>query len=68
MIHTEFYRTREDGVKLYRTYSDDNRYVIQEDTGNVYIEAIDVENSGHTYIEGDVIQEEVEQENLEEYE
>jgi hypothetical protein len=55
MIHTDFYRTREDGVNLYKTYSDDNRYVIQEQTGIQYIEAIDVENSGYTYIEGDVI-------------
>lgn len=51
MIHTDFYRTREDGVNLYRTYSDDNKYIIQEQTGAQYVEAIDIENSGYTYIE-----------------
>ena len=37
-----------------RTYSDEGRYLIRED-GAVYEEAVDVENSGHTYTEGDVI-------------
>lgn len=37
-----------------RTYSDAGRYLIRED-GAIYEEAVDVENSGHTYTEGDVI-------------
>ena len=37
-----------------RTYSNEGRYLIRED-GAVYEEAVDVENSGHTYIEGDII-------------
>lgn len=57
MLVREFYRIREDGVNLYKTYSDDNRYIIQEQTGAQYIEAIDVEGKGYTYIEGDVIEE-----------
>lgn len=61
MIHTEFYRTREDGVNLYRTYSDDNRYIIQEQTGVEYVDAIDVEGKGYTYIEGNVIEKETEE-------
>ena len=50
MIITEFYREREDGVNLYRTYSDQNMYIEQE-TGAIYDSAIDIENSGHTYTE-----------------
>lgn len=56
-IITNYYRTRKDGVKLFRTYSDDGRYVVRED-GTVYTEAIDVENSGHTYTEGDLLPDE----------
>jgi len=52
MIQTEFYRTREDGIKLYRTYSNTNMMIKQE-TGARYDEAIDVEGSGHTYTETD---------------
>lgn len=53
MIVTEFYRTREDGVNLYRTYSDINHYIIQDQTGAKYIGAIDIENRGYTYTESD---------------
>jgi hypothetical protein len=51
MIITEFYTTREDGVNLYRTYSDAGVYIRQE-TGVEYAEAIDVEGM-HTYTETD---------------
>lgn len=51
MIQTELYQTRSDGVKLYRTYSDANMLVRQDQTGAEYSEAIDVENSGYTYTE-----------------
>lgn len=51
MIRTEFYETRMDGVNLYRTYSDTNKRIKQDQTGAVYDEAIDVENSGYTYTE-----------------
>lgn len=53
MIVTEFYRTREDGVNLYKTYSDINHYIIQDQTGAKYTEAIDIENRGYTYTESD---------------
>jgi len=53
MLHTDFYRTREDGVNLYKTYSDINHYIIQDQTGARYDMAIDVENSGYTYTESD---------------
>jgi hypothetical protein len=55
MIHTEFYRTREDGINLYKTYSDNNKYIIQDQTSNKYIDAINIENSGYTYTESDEI-------------
>lgn len=51
MIQTELYQTRPDGVKLYRTYSDANMLIRQDQTGAEYSEAIDVENSGYTYTE-----------------
>ena len=51
MIVKEEYKTRSDGVKLFRTYSDENRKIIQNETGIVYAEAIDVENAPYTYCE-----------------
>lgn len=60
MIKTEFYKQRKDGVKLYRTYSNANKYIIQHPTDIQYIEAIDVENSGYTYTEGEDIPEDEE--------
>ena len=53
MVITQFYREREDGVNLYRTYSDANVMILQ-DGGAVYSEAIDVEGSTHTYPETDI--------------
>lgn len=53
MLKTEFYETRFDGVNLYRTYSDEDYKIRQIETGNIYEEAIDVENSGFTYEETD---------------
>lgn len=51
MIVREYYKTRNDGVKLYRTYSDSGLLIKQNETGNVYDEAIDVENAPYTYSE-----------------
>lgn len=51
MIVTEYYMTRNDGVRLYRTYSNVDSYIKQVETGIIYTEAIDVENSPYTYIE-----------------
>ena len=53
MIIKEFYRTRKDGIKLYRTYSDNGFYILQNETGIEYEEAIDVENAPYTYSETD---------------
>ena len=53
MIVREFYRTRNDGVNLYRTYSDKGVYILQNETNIEYAEAIDVENAPYTYSETD---------------
>lgn len=53
MIAREFYKIREDGVKLYRTYSDAGYFIKQNPTGVVYSEAIDVEGAPYTYEETD---------------
>ena len=53
MIVKEEYKTRADGVKLYRTYSDEGKLIIQNETGILYSEAIDVENAPYTYTESD---------------
>ena len=53
MIVKEEFKTRGDGVKLLRTYSDEGKKIIQNETGIVYGEAIDVENAPYTYSESD---------------
>lgn len=63
MIVREYYMTRRDGIRLFRTYSDKNLYIIQEQTNDLYDEAIDVENAPYTYIESTQPIEEV-QENV----
>ena len=54
MIKTEFYREREDGVILNRTYSDAGMMIRQDETGALYDEAIDPEILGRTYTETDI--------------
>lgn len=53
MIVTEFYREREDGVVLNRTYSDIHNYIISDETRAKYEEAIDPEYLHRTYTESD---------------
>lgn len=50
-IVTELFKTRNDGVNLYRTYSDLGLQILQIETGNIYDEAIDVEGAPYTYEE-----------------
>ena len=50
-IVKEFYKTREDGVKLYKTYSDENYMIKKVGTEEVYEEAVDVENATYEYEE-----------------
>lgn len=51
MIIKEFYKTRKDGVNLYRTYSNEGYKILQVETGSIYDEAIDVETANYTYQE-----------------
>lgn len=51
MIKREFYKKREDGVKLYRTYSTTNKYIKKIGTEEIYSEAIDVEKTANKYEE-----------------
>lgn len=64
MIIKEFYSTRKDGVKLYKTYSDEGFYIRKIGTEEVYDEAIDVEGAPYEYEETEekIEQEEIEQE------
>lgn len=50
-IVTEYYKTRGDGVRLVRTYSDQDLMIRQVETGIEYQEAIDVEGAPYTYEE-----------------
>ena len=53
MIKKEFYKTREDGVKLYRTYSDTDHLIKKVADGNVYGDAIDIaEREEYEEVEG----------------
>lgn len=54
MIIKEFYRTREDGVELYRSYSDKGVCIRKIGTEEIYDEAIDVENAPYKYEETDI--------------
>lgn len=54
MIVKEYFKTREDGVNLYKTYSDLGNYIKQVETGNIYDIAIDIENAPYTYEETDI--------------
>lgn len=58
MIKKEFYKTRNDGVNLYKTYSDSNYLIKQVETNSLYQEAIDIENAPYTYEETDILIEE----------
>lgn len=51
MIVKTFYKQREDGVNLYRTVSDLGLSIIQNESGNIYSEAIDVEDASYIYSE-----------------
>ena len=44
-IQREFYGERSDGVKLYRTFSDDGKFIVQTETGAVLEDAVDVKDA-----------------------
>lgn len=57
MIIKQLYKIRSDGVNLYKSYSDEGKMLLQNETGNKYDIAIDTENATYTYteIDGDTI-------------
>lgn len=61
MIQKELYMTRSDGVKLYRTYSDSGKGLLQIETGAIYSEAIDVENTAYTYQEVELAEDDIDE-------
>jgi hypothetical protein len=54
MIVKEFYTTRQDGVNLYRTYSDKDVQIHKVGTDEIYDEAVDVESAPFEYEETDI--------------
>lgn len=52
-IVREFYKRRKDSVSLYKTYSDADLLILQNETGVEYDVAIDVEDAPYTYTETD---------------
>lgn len=50
-IVNELFETREDGVKLYRTYSNENKFIRKIGTNEFYTEAVDVEDTPYKYVE-----------------
>ena len=53
MIINEFYKTREDEVNLFKTYSDADLMIKKVGTDEMYSEAIDIEGAPFTYEETD---------------
>ena len=52
-IVKELYKTKKDGVKLYKTYSDEGYMIKKVGTDELYEEAIDVEDATYEYEETD---------------
>ena len=50
-IVKELFEIREDGVKLYKTYSDENKFIRKVGTNEFYEEAIDIEDTPYEYVE-----------------
>ena len=50
-IVKEFYKTRNDGINLYKTYSNEGYIIHKLNTEEYYSEAIDVENTSFEYEE-----------------
>lgn len=54
MIVKEFYKTRADGINLYKTYSDQKLKIQKVGTDEIYSSAIDVEDAPFEYVETDL--------------
>ena len=56
MIKKEYYMTREDGVELYRTFSDTDHLIRNKRTGHTYSDAIDIAENEEYEEEADRIE------------
>ena len=52
-IQKELFGENADGVKLYRTFSDENRKILQVETGIIFDDAVDIDGAEFTYLETD---------------
>ena len=55
MVIKEFFKTRSDGINLYRSYSDQGFMLRQIETDIMYSEAVDIESASYTYEETDIL-------------
>lgn len=53
MIIKEFYKTRKDGVNIFKTYSDSGKMIQKTNTEEKYKVAFDIESAEYEYIEID---------------
>ena len=53
MIKEEYVLTRADGVEIHKHYSDEEKYIIQVETGIKYESAEDIYPCIYTYVESD---------------
>lgn len=54
MVIREYFSSWQDSTKLYKHYSDQGLVLLQNETGLMYPEAIDVEFAPYTYSETDI--------------
>lgn len=60
MVDKKYFKTREDGVKLFHISSTEGKHLLQNETGEVYNSPlVDVENAPYTYTEVEVEDEEL---------
>ena len=52
-IKKEFCFELADGTRLYRTFSDEGKQIIQNETGVIFDDAVDVEGATFTYSEAE---------------
>lgn len=62
-IQKELFGENADGVKLYRTFSDENRKILQVETGIIFDDAVDIEGAEFTYLETDGVIDQTEKNN-----
>lgn len=51
MIIREFYLEKPNGKKLFKTYSSLGKFIQKVGTSDIYLEAIDIEDSNFEYVE-----------------